>query len=284
VILAVLVATPRLLEESRGPTTDARLDVLGVAMGTAAIGLLALGIVEGHGWGWTSPQVLGCFLGALVLGPLFVWRSLHHPAPLLNLGLFRVRAVWSANLANVFMAMMGLSIWLVWPLFLTQIWGYSLLQAGLAITPGPVCSAFIGVLAGRLADRHGPRVLISVGSLFPILVMLWMAWRFGPEPDYLFTFLPANVLFAVGFGLTFSPLNGAALRGVAPESFGEVNAAFNTVRNLGGGLGVAIVVALLGNGRPIPFERFDRTYFALAFLGAVPAVVIALFYPRGAKT
>ncbi len=126
-------------------------------------------------------------------------------------------------------------------------------------------------------------MLISIGSVFPILSMLWMVWRFGPEPDYLTTFLPATILFSLGFGFTFSPLNGAALRGVDASAFGEVNATFNTVRNLGGGLGVAIVVALLGNARPIPFERFDHTFFAMAFLGVVPVVVIGLFYPRGAQ-
>lgn len=278
--VAVLVATPRLLHDSRSEPTGHRLDLLGIPLGTAAIGLLALSIIQGPQWGWTSGRIVGALVAVALLTPLFVVRSLRHPAPLLDLALFKVRTVWSANLANLFMSMMGLSIWLVWPLFLTQVWGYSLLEAGLAITPGPMCSAVVGVLAGRLADRHGPRVLISVGSLFPIMAMLWMVWRFGPDPAYVTVFLPATLLFSLGFGLTFSPLNGAALRGVDPAAFGEVNATFNTVRNLGGGLGVAIVVALLGNAQPIPFGRFDHTFYAMAFLGIVPVVVVALCYPR----
>ena len=282
VVAAIAIVGPRLLHDS-GPIGERQaLDLLGIPMGTAAVGLLALGIIEGPRWGWTSPPILAAFTGFVILAPLFVVRSLRHSAPLLNLRLFTNRAVWSANLANIFMAMMGLSIWLVWPLFLTQIWGYSLLRAGLAITPGPVCSALVGVIAGRLADRHGPRLLISIGSMFPILAMLWMVWRFGPEPHYVTVFLPATILFSLGFGLTFSPLNGAALRGVDPSAFGEVNATFNTVRNLGGGLGVAIVVALLGNAQPIPFESFDHTFFAMAFIGIVPVLVIGLFYPKGA--
>jgi EmrB/QacA subfamily drug resistance transporter len=284
VVVAVLVAGRTLLRDS-GPITDLqRLDLIGIPLGTGAIGLLALAIIEGPRWGWTSPRILGALGLVAVLGPLFVVRSLRHPAPLLNLRIFTIRTVWSANLANIFMAMMGLSIWLVWPLFLTQVWGYSLLQAGLAITPGPVCSAIVGFYTGRLADRHGPRLLISVGSLFPILAMLWMVWRFGPDPHYVTVFLPATILFSLGFGFTFSPLNGAALRGVDPAAFGEVNATFNTVRNLGGGLGVAIVVALLGNEQPIPFERFDHTFYAMAFLGIVPVIVIGLFYPKGDQT
>lgn len=280
VVAAILVAGPRLLQNPPGTGTAQGFDLIGIPMGTAAIGLLALGIIEGPRWGWTSGRILLIGAAVLALGPLFVVRSLAHPSPLLNLRMFQVRTVWSANLANIFMAMMGLSIWLVWPLFLTQVWGYSLLQAGLAITPGPVCSAAVGFMVGRLADRYGPRLLISIGSVFPILAMLWMVWRFGPEPHYVTVFLPATVLFSLGFGFTFSPLNGAALRGVDPAAFGEVNATFNTVRNLGGGLGVAMVVALLGNEQPIPFNRFDHTFFAMAFLGVLPVLVIGLFYPR----
>ena len=282
VIVGIFIAGPRLLEESSAPASNVRLDVLGVFIGTVGLGCLALGIIQGPGWGWRDGRTIAAAVSALVLLPTFIFRSLHHPAPLLDLRMFKVRTVWSANLANLFMSMTGLSIWFIWPLFLTQIWGYSLLKAGLAITPGPVSSAVIGLMAGRLADRHGPRVLITVGSLFPIMALLWMAWRFGPEHHYLTVFLPATILFSLGFGFTFSPLNGAALKGVSPAAFGQVNAAFNTVRNLGAGLGVAIVVALIGNARPIPFARFDHTYFLLAFIGVVPVIVIWFFYPRHA--
>ena len=236
-----------------GAQDGARIDIPGMLLGTTVIGFLALGIIEGSRWGWASSSTLFVFAGAVVGGPVFVVRSLRHPAPLVDL----------SNVPD--------SHGLV---------GYSLLRAGLAITPGPVCSAAVGLVAGRLADRYGARRLITFGTLFPIAAMFWMAWRFGPEPHYLTVFLPATILFSLGFAFTFSPLNGAALRGVAPARFGEVNAMFNTVRNLGGGLGVAVVVALLGSVRPIPFDRFDRTYFALAFLGTLPAVIIAFFYPR----
>ncbi|MDH4143808.1 MAG: MFS transporter [Acidimicrobiia bacterium] len=280
IALGALVAGRRLLRESRAASSAQRMDLLGMPMGTVAIGLVAFAIVEGPKWGWLSPGIAASLIAAAVLFPAFVLRSLRHPAPLMNLRIFRVRTVWTANVANVFMSMMGLSIWLVWPLFLTGIWGYSLVEAGLAITPGPICSAVSGVLAGRLADRHGPRLLIGVGSLFPAFVMIWMALRFGPEPHYWSVFFPAVTMFGLGFGLTFSPLNGAALKGVDAGAFGEVNAAFNTVRNLAGGLGVAIVVALLGENDPIPFANFDRVYYVMAFLSALPALVIAFGYPR----
>ena len=283
VAVAIVISGRRLLTESARTTTVARADLLGMPIGTAAIGLLALAIVQGPRWGWASPGIVGSMAAAAMLFPLFIVRSLRHPAPLLNVRIFKVRTVWSANVANLFMSMMGLSVWFIWPLFLTGIWHYSLVRAGLAITPGPVASALTSLAAGRIADKHGPRVLIAVGSLFPIFVMVWMVWRLGPTPHYWTGVFPATAMFGTGFGLTFSPLNGAALRGVDVAAFGEVNAAFNTVRNLGGGLGVAVVVAILGNDRPIPFARFNHAYLALAFLAAIPAVVIATCYPRADK-
>lgn len=278
----VLVVGRRWLIETKTQTPTDRIDLVGVPMGTAAIGLFAVAIVQGPKWGWTSFPILGCVAGAALLIPLFVVRSLRHSAPLLDLRLFKVRNVWTASLANVFLSMMGQSIWLVWPLFLTGIWGYSLLDAGLAITPAPVCSAVTGLISGRMADRYGPRLLISVGSLLPILVMLWITFRFTSEPAYWTTFFPAVVCFGIGFGMTYSPLNSAALEGVSPDVFGEVNAAFNTIRNLAGGLGIAIVVAILGDSDRIAFETFDKVFYLFAFLSAVPAVVIYTLYPRTA--
>ena len=114
--------------------------------------------------------------------------------------------------------------------------------------------------------------------------MVWLATRLGSAPHYWTEVFPAVCTFGLGFGLTFSPLNGAALAGVDGAALGEVNAAFNTIRNLGGGLGVAVVVALLGNARPIPFGSFNRVYVVMALLAVFPAVVIAVFYPRRSST
>ncbi len=74
-----------------------------------------------------------------------------------------------------------------------------------------------GLISGRVADRYGPRLLISVGSLLPILVMLWITFRFISEPAYWSTFFPAVVCFGTGFGMTHSPLNSAALEGSVPR-------------------------------------------------------------------
>lgn len=281
VCAAAIIFGRRFLNESRASETEP-VDALGVPLVAAGVGLLALGIVEGPVWGWTSPAVISAFAGSAVFLPAFLLRSWRHPVPVLDLNIFRARTVWSANLANLFLSMAGTSIWLVWPLFLTNIWHYSLLKTGLAITPGPINAGLLALVVGRVIDRRGPRMLVTVGCLFPLAATLWFATRLGTEVNYLTGFLPGILLFSTGFGLTFSPLNAAALEGVAPSAFGQVNAAFNTIRQLGGALGTAAVVAVLSGALAI--GRFNAAYLLLASLAGCSALVVLIAYPRQRPT
>ena len=284
--VGAVVLAPRLLPEGAPPPGDRPeggiVDAVGVVQGIAAVALLAYAIIAGPSLGWTSPQVLVSGATALALAPLFVRRSLHRPNPLLDPRLFRVRTVWSANLANVFLSASGLSVWLVYPLFLVQHWHYSLLRTGLAITPFPAIAAVTGVISGRLADRHGVRTVIAVGSLIPLLGAALLVLRLTGEPAYVRDFLPGAALYSTGFGLIFSPLTAAALRGVDVADLGQANAAFNAVRQLGGALGIAVVIAILGDADVIPLDHFDRAYLAIAGMTLLGWLVVAAFYPRAA--
>lgn len=280
VAAVVLIGGRKLLAESEPVVGGPKLDLFGFPMGTISIGLLAFSIVRGPALGWSNPAIMLSLVGVAVLMPLFVIRSLRHPAPLLDLRVFANRKVWTVTIAGLFFSMLGASTWVVWPLFLTEVWDYSLVQAGLAITPAPICASTCALLSGYLADRFGRRPLIAIGSFFPIVAMLTMVLRWGAEPNYLTGFLPGIIVFGCGFGLTFSSLNTAALDGQPESMFGEVNAGFNTVRNLASGLGVAVAVAILGDSESIGFDRFDRFFFVFALFAAIPAVVINGFYPK----
>ena len=283
ITIGAVVLAPRLLPEGApAPGTARGVDAVGVVQGTAAVALLAYAIIQGPALGWTSPRVLVTGLLAIVLVPAFLHRSSHHRDPLLDPRLFRVRTVWSANLANIFLSASGLSVWLVYPLFLVQHWHYSLLRTGFAITPFPVVAAVTGVISGRLADRHGVRNVIAVGSLIPLLGTALLVLRLGAEPAYVRDFLPGAALYSMGFGLIFSPLTAAALRGVDVADLGQANAAFNAVRQLGGALGIAVVIALLGDDDLIPLPHFDHAYLAIAGMTLLGWLVVAAFYPKAA--
>ena len=135
-----------------------------------------------------------------------------------------------------------------------RIWGYSSLAIGLGLLPGPVLSGMVTMYGGRIAERSGPEVLVRWGSMIPILAVTWPLFFLTEEPNYWLGAAPAIGLFGAGWALTQPPLNSAVLSQVDADVYGEVNAAFNTVRNIAGALGIAIAVAIIGDpDRPTPW-------------------------------
>ncbi|MDG2113554.1 MAG: MFS transporter [Actinomycetota bacterium] len=276
----------RLVEADRPVRSAARLDMFGVPIGTLAVGVAMLVVVQGPRWGWTSVGVVGAIVAAFVLAVVFLVRSLRHPAPMIDFSMFRTRSVWSANVTNVFLSTVGLSIWWLWPQFLQKVWDFSILEAGLAISPGPVMSATFAIVGGRIADRHGARGVVAIGSLCPTLAVVWMLLFLEPDGNYWTNMLPAVVLMGTGFGLSYSPLNTAALVGVPTAHFGQANAVFTMLRTLGGAIGVAIAVAMLGD-RTVGtaaaelelVDAFDRAFLVLGCSALLGAVLFRLSFP-----
>ena len=140
------------------------MDLAGAVLATTSIALLIIGVSQSPRWGIFSLGTVTTVTTALVCGGWFLNRTRQHQAPLLNLSLLRIPEVAVANVANLLMSTTSLSIWLVWPLWLGRVWGYSTSRIGLAITVGPVCAGVATVLGGRLADRYGHRWLMIGGA------------------------------------------------------------------------------------------------------------------------
>lgn len=274
----IALFAPRFLPADRDANTTARIDRLGAPAGTIGLGLAALAVVEGPKTNWSSVIII-VGLVAVVLLIAFAVRSLRHDAPLIELRMFRPRAVWSSITANLFMSAAGVSVWVVYPLFLVQRWGWSLTKIGVALTPIPLVAGISSIIGGRLVRVMSVRTIVTIGSLLPTCGMLLLVLRLNDTPDYLFGLLPGAMLFNVGFGLTFAPLNASALTGVPERLLGQANAGISTLRQLAGGLGVAVVVAVLGDAAEIPRKRFDTVFLILAATSAATAVVVTVFPP-----
>ncbi len=223
-----------------------RPDYLGALLLSLTVATLTLAISEGDGWGWTDPRVVTAAIAAPLLGVLFVLRSSLHPAPVLDLKMFRVRAFAVANLATLFYAMGFFAMLLGNILFLTDVWQYSILHAGLAVTPGPLVVAVVSGFAGRAAARFGFRTVLLPGSLFFAAGLSWFALRVGVEPAYLSQWLPGTLLIGLGIGLTFPVLSAAAVSSLPKERFGVGSAVNQTARQVGGAIGVALLVVIVG--------------------------------------
>jgi EmrB/QacA subfamily drug resistance transporter len=276
--LVALVPARRLLHEIRDGETRALPDALGAALLAAGVGALALGIVKGPDWGWASAEVLGSFAAAAVLLPLVVVRSLRHPAPVIELGLFRVRSFAVANAGMLAFSVAFYALLLCNVLFLTQVWGYSILKTGVAVTPGPLMAALWAPLGGRLADRFGQRVVALPGALLFAAGCLVFASGMDASPDYVSELLPGMAFTGAGVGLSFAAWGSAAVAELPPARFATGSAVLSCLRQIGAVLGIAVLIAVLGTASPTaPVDAFTNAWNLMALAaGAAAALALAL--------
>ncbi len=276
VSLAILVASTLFVTDTRGEDDGGRLDLAGTVMAVTALTLIIVGITQTPSWGWIDARtaaVVGAGL-ALIVG--FTVRSARHPTPLVNVALFRIPEVAVANTANLFMSATSLSIWLIWPLFLVRVWGYSVATVGAAITIGPVFAGCSALAGGRLADRHGPRWLMVGGSALTTVAVVYGLVFIDDDPAYALRFAPMVALFGFGWGISNPSMNSWALSRVPQEAYGEVNAAFNTFRNLAAAVGTAVAFAVLGSGDDGGADPYRRTYLFFALSVALSWLTITV--------
>jgi EmrB/QacA subfamily drug resistance transporter len=264
-----------------------RPDYLGAALLSLAVALITLAISKGGERGFGDVRVTLAAALALLLGLGFVVRSARHPVPVLDLELFRSRAFTVANLATFAYAMAFFAVWLGNILFLTAVWGYSIERAGMAVTPGPLVVAVVSGFAGRLAGRVGFRALLVPGSACFAAGLIWFALRVGSEPAYLSEWLPGTLLIGLGIGLTLPVLSAAAVSELPAARFGVGSAVNQTARQVGGAIGVAILVAILGPSDDPggALRAFDRLWlYAALMAGLSGAIATFLGNARGQAT
>ncbi len=269
--LPALLVARRLLPERREAAT-AYPDGLGALLLTGGVAALALAIVEGPEWGWASPRVVGALAAAAVLLPLFVLRSARHSSPIVELSLFRVRSFAVAG-AGVFVFALGFyALLLSNVLFLTSVWHYSVLRAGVALTPGPLMAALAAPIGGRLSDRFGQRVVAVPGGLLFAAGAALFALQLPAAPDYAGRFLPATLLTGAGVGLSFAAFGSAAVAELPRSRYATGSAISSTFRQLGAVLGVSGLIAVLGTPGPADaIDAFHRVWALIALSGVLAA-------------
>jgi EmrB/QacA subfamily drug resistance transporter len=259
------------------PIRDSRLpDLPGAGMLALSLALVTLGIVEGNDWGWNDPRTLAAFAAGAGLLVAMVARSRSHPRPIVEPALFADRAFRVGNLGTLLFSAAFFSIVLGNVLFLTTIWGYTVLQAGLATLPGPAWSTIVSAPAGRLADRFGHLAVVVPGTLvFAAGVMVLRSA--GPEPDWLGLWLPGATLTGIGIGLAFPTLGAVAVRDVNDDRFATASAVNAAFRQVGAVLGTAILVAIVGDPATLSdaLAVSDSAYL-FAVLAALASGVTAL--------
>lgn len=259
------------------------LDLVGTITGTLAIGGATFVIVQGRAWGVFDARIIGVFLITVISATVFVTSSRRHAEPLLDFELLGISSFRAVTAASALLSTSTAATWFLYPLFLNDVWDYSNLQIGLAMTPGPITLVLLSGLAGRLVDRYGYRELLILGGTLATLGTAWMAWRLRADEIYVRAFLPGTISIGAGMAFMLGPANAAALREVPDHQLGAANAAYNTARSACSAFGVAITTAIIGNavvGERI--EEFRLGWWSMAALMSVSPILLWFFY-RPAK-
>ena len=242
--IAALTAAWFLLRESRAPQAR-RLDLVGVALVSTALGLLTYPLVEGRDQGWPawSFAMLAASLPMLVVFVLYERvKARRDGSPLVELSMFRDRAFRSGTvLSSVFFSAIP-AFFLIFSLTLQIGLGYTPLRAGLTTLPWSIATAISSTLSVRLAPRLGKSIL-QVGSLMLALGMVGIVLTFrargtaldGPE------MIPALVVAGLGMGCIIAPLTNIILAGISQGDAGSASGVLTTMQQVGGAMGVAIV-------------------------------------------
>ncbi len=243
-VVAALLAIPKLVPDSRDPE-QARLDPMGAVLSTVGLGILTAAIIEAPERGWTDGIILGGFAAAAVILAGFVIWELRTATPMLDVRLFRVRRFTGASLSLglVFFALFGAIFFLTQ--YLQGVLDYTPLQAGVRMLPVAGGLIVAGPLSAKLAGRFGARTVVAAGLSIVAAALFLLS---GAETSSGYSLVAASlVLLGFGMGATMAPATESIMSSVPLNHAGVGSAMNDTVRLVGGTLGVAILGSLLSS-------------------------------------
>ncbi|WP_030782452.1 MFS transporter [Streptomyces sp. NRRL S-920] len=292
VVLAALLAARRGVPVDRRTGPAPRLDVTGALLVTAGTAALVLGLVRTETYAWGSGTTLGTLGVAAVLLAAFVAVEARKREPLLRLGLLGTahRPVLSANVFSLLMSSGQFAAFYFTSLYLQQVMGYGPTAAGAAFLP--FCAGVVAgsTVAARTVGRVGERALLVAGGLLGAAGFGWFALTVEAGGTFLGSILGPSLVASVGIGMCFVPLGTAATSGVAPEEAGMASGLLNSSRQLGGSLGLAVLVTVAANvtgtgtGRAALAEGHAAAFAVSAGLLVAAALGTAVLHGRRASS
>ncbi|MDL9981037.1 MFS transporter [Microbacterium sp. ASV49] len=268
------------LVNSRAPGRRRMPDLLGATLLSGALGLTTLAIIKGSEWGAGSVILWVVVGGAVLLFAAFILSSTKHPAPVLDMAMMRNRPFLVANIATLVAGVGFFGYMLTNVLWLQYVWQYSVLEAGLALVPGAVVAAIVAAVLEPIAARVGYRWIIAAGFVVWALGYVWYVTMVGTEPDFWGPWLTGQIISGVGVGATLPLLAASTLESQPGGKYGTASAVISSARQIGGTIGVAILVVILGTPTMLTVVDDLRNGWTMSIIAFAAAAVITLFMGR----
>ncbi|WP_320066028.1 MFS transporter [Micromonospora sp. RTGN7] len=275
----LIAARPMLANETRSGKLP---DLLGALLLAVGIGSVIYALTEGPDRGWTATRPATALGVAVIAIAAATLRSARHDRPALRLDLLwgspfaMVSGISAAYGAGLFSSMF------TGVLFLVQGWGYSALEAGLAMTPAALVTAVVGIGVGRLPVAFSPRSMIVAGALPLAASTALLAATISATPQFLLIWLPLGCLMGVGVGLLTVGISSAGAVSAPMQHFAAATGLLMAARQCGGALGIAVAAVLLAVVIPTTLERpFVIVYWLITgvtLLAAVGGVLLRAPY------
>lgn len=268
--LFTVVAGTKVLRESSDPGTRIPAPI-GVGLIIVAASALSYGFVDSEKHGWLSAQTLGALGIGIVALVVFVMNQRSSRAPVLDLDLFGIGNFRWGNVAMLVFGIAFSAMFFGSIIFLTDVWGWSILKAGFGIAPGPALVAVLAPRMGKLAGRIGQRPIIVVGGLLYATGGLWRVVLLGADVNYWGDYFPSMVLTGMGVAFCIPQLSSVVAQALPANRIGVGGAALQAVRQFGGTFGVAITIALLTapDGLTGVLVAFDRIWWIVVIGGII---------------
>jgi len=281
--LAVYLLCLKLIPAGKGHAHGEQLDVAGAITITVSLMLAVYAIVNGNEAGWTSAETLGLLAASIALLAIFIGIEARISTPLMPLGLFRLRNLYTANIVAVLWAAAMFAWFFISALYMQLVLNYTPFQVGLAFLPANlIMAAFSLGISAQLVMRFGIRLPMAGGLLMGAVGLALFALA-PVNGNFMWDVLPGMVLLGLGAGIAFNPMLLAAMSDVEPADSGLASGIVNTAFMMGGALGLAVLASLavhhtghlLASGEA-PVEALNGGYQMAFAFGAVFAVVAAV--------
>jgi EmrB/QacA subfamily drug resistance transporter len=261
-IIGIILAL-RVMPETRDPHAGTEVDWFGMVTLGGAVFCLTYGLVEANSKGWGSPLIVGLFAASALLAVVFALTQRYGRYPMLTRSLTRNRQFVGASLSLFLFAIGMMGVLFMTVLAFVNLWGYSALEAALAVSPVPIMGLIVAPTVGRLASRVQPRI-IGVPALLVMAAGLYWLSKFPAEPDF-WKVLGPLMLMGAGAGATFPAVSIGSMGSITGQELGLGSGIVNMARQVGFAVGVALLVAVFTGALD---NQLPKAHKEVAALGA----------------